>query len=51
MPADKLAADKNEIDEKRQEMLNDNRLEKYNEYSKKSKASLQKDEIIEETKE
>lgn len=48
-PAEK-PIDKNELEERRLEMLKDNRLEKYNGYSKKTKSKLQKDEIIEEAK-
>lgn len=51
IPTEKVTNDKNEIEEKRQEMLNDNRLEKYNEENKKLKTSSQKGEIIEEAKE
>ena len=43
--------DKNEIEERRQEMLNDNRLEKCIEYNKKSKTYLRHDEIFEGNKE
>lgn len=49
VPADK-PVDKNELEERRLEMLRDNRLEKYNGYSKKTKSKLQQDEIIEEAK-
>lgn len=48
-PADK-PIDKNELEERRLEMLRDNRLEKYNGYNKKTKSTLHKDEIVEESK-
>lgn len=46
---DSKLEDKDDLEERRKEMLKDNRLEKYNGYNKKTKSSLNDDDMLRES--